>query len=132
MPGFIKALLNGGKLLDGAKNIIDEIVTTKEEKIQLQAKFQELINEHEQSLINAEVDDRKSARQREVDALKAGSKNWTQKCPCLPRGWELLWHHCVYDFSWSWRSEFRIFLHHWKRYRYGSRYCQRCLWILFR
>jgi hypothetical protein len=78
MPGFIKALLNGGKLLDGAKNIIDEIVTTKEEKIQLQAKFQELINEHEQSLINAEVDDRKSARQREVDALKAGSKNWTQ------------------------------------------------------
>jgi hypothetical protein len=24
------------------------------------------------------VDDRKSARQREVDALKAGSKNWTQ------------------------------------------------------
>ena len=78
MPGFIKALLNGGKLLDGAKNIIDEIVTTKEEKIQLQAKFQELINEHEQSLINAEVDDRKSARQREVDALKNGSKNWTQ------------------------------------------------------
>lgn len=75
MPGFIKNLLNGGKLLEGAKNIIDEIVTTKEEKMQLQTKFQELINEHEQA---AEVDDRKSARQREVEALKNGSKNWTQ------------------------------------------------------
>jgi len=70
--------LNGGKLLEGAKNIIDEIVTTKEEKAQLEIRFKELINEHEQSLINAEVDDRKSARQREVDALKNGSKNLTQ------------------------------------------------------
>lgn len=78
MPGFIKSLLNGGKLLEGAKNIIDEIVTTKEEKMQLELKFKELISQHEQNLINAEVDDRKSARQREVDALKSGSKNLTQ------------------------------------------------------
>lgn len=78
MPGLIKRLLSGSKLLESAKDIIDEIVTTKEEKLQLQAKFQELINEHEQSLINAEVDDRKSARQREVDALRSGSRNLTQ------------------------------------------------------
>ncbi|PZR31614.1 MAG: hypothetical protein DI538_20755 [Azospira oryzae] len=78
MPGFIKSLLNGGKLLEGAKSIIDEIVTTKEEKAQLEIRFKELINEHEQALINAEVDDRKSARQREVDAIKSGSKNLTQ------------------------------------------------------
>ena len=78
IPGFIKSLLNGGKLLQGAKQIIDEIVTTKEEKALLEIKFKELINEHEQALINAEIDDRKSARQREVDAVKSGSRNLTQ------------------------------------------------------
>ncbi|MEI9918151.1 MAG: hypothetical protein WDO14_05040 [Bacteroidota bacterium] len=78
MPGFIKGLLNGGKLLEGAKNIIDEIVTTKEEKAQLEIKFKELINQHEQALVNAEVDDRKSAREREVELIRAGHRNLTQ------------------------------------------------------
>jgi hypothetical protein len=78
MPGFLKNLLNGGKLLEGARKIIDEIVTTKEEKALLEIRLQELIQAHEQALINAEVDDRKSARQREVDSLKNGSKNLTQ------------------------------------------------------
>lgn len=78
MSGFLKNLLNGGKLLEGAKNIIDEIVTTKEEKALLETKFKELINQHEQALAEAEVSDRKSAREREVEALKAGSRNYTQ------------------------------------------------------
>lgn len=78
MPGFIKNLFNGGKLLEGARNIIDEIITTKEEKAQLEVRLTELINEHEKALIIAEIDDRKSARQREVDVLKNGSKNLTQ------------------------------------------------------
>jgi len=78
MPGLLKNLLNGGKLLEGARKIIDEIVTTKEEKALLEIRLQELIQAHEQALINAEVDDRKSARQREVDSLKSGSKNLTQ------------------------------------------------------
>lgn len=78
MPGFLKGLLNGGKLLEGAKNIIDEIVTTKEEKAQLEIRFKELINQHEQALIDAEVDDRKSARLREVETIRAGHKNLTQ------------------------------------------------------
>lgn len=78
MPGFIKSLLNGGKLLEGAKNIIDEIVTTKEEKAQLETKFKELIFQHEEALIQAEVDDRKSARTREMEVVKSGSLNLTQ------------------------------------------------------
>lgn len=78
MPGFIKSLLNGGKLLEGAKNIIDEIVTTKEEKAQLETKFKELIYQHEEALIQAEVDDRKSARTREMEVVKSGSLNLTQ------------------------------------------------------
>lgn len=78
MPGFLKSLLNGGKLLEGAKNIIDEIVTTKEEKALLETKFKELIFQHEEALIQAEVDDRKSARTREMEVVKSGSLNLTQ------------------------------------------------------
>lgn len=78
MPGFIKSLLNGGKLLEGAKNIIDEIVTTKEEKALLEIRLKELINQHEETLIEAEVDDRKSARMREVESIRAGHRNLTQ------------------------------------------------------
>lgn len=78
MPGFIKNLLSGGKLLEGAKQIIDEVITTKEEKTLLEIKLRELIQSHEQSLIHAEVDDRKSARQREVDSIKSGALNLTQ------------------------------------------------------
>ena len=78
MTGLIKTILSGGKLLEKAKEIIDEIVTTKAEKAELENRFTELIQQHEHVLIQAEVDDRKSARQREVDAIKSGSHNLTQ------------------------------------------------------
>ncbi len=78
MPGgFLKGLLNG-KLIEGAKQIIDEVVTTKEEKAQLEIRLRELITTHEQAIIKAENDDRSSARMREVEALRTGARNWTQ------------------------------------------------------
>lgn len=76
--GFVKSLFSGGKLLDGAKNLIDEVVTSKEEKMQLTIKLEEMLKTHEQEIMNAEIADRNSARNREVEVVKAGSKNWTQ------------------------------------------------------
>ena len=78
MPGFIKHLFKSGKLLKNVKEIIDEVVTTKEERAMLESKFRELITQHEKQLIDAEIDDRKSARHREIETLKIGARNITQ------------------------------------------------------
>jgi hypothetical protein len=78
MIAFLKELFSGGKLLDSARNIIDEVVTSKEEKASLYIKFQEMITQHNQAIAKLEVADRNSARRREIETMKAGSKNWTQ------------------------------------------------------
>src|SRR5688572_8661314 len=75
---FLKKLFGEGKLLQGAKDIFDEVITSKEERALLEIKFKEMLNQHEQAIMNAEVEDRKSARQREIDMVKSGSKNLTQ------------------------------------------------------
>lgn len=75
---ILKKLFGEGKLLQGAKDIFDEVITSKEERALLEIKFRELFNQHEQAIINAEVEDRSSARQREIELVKSGSKNLTQ------------------------------------------------------
>lgn len=76
--GFIKELFSGGKLLDGARGIIDEVVTSKEEKAELSIKLEQMLKQHEQEIIKAENEDRISARNREVEVVKSGSRNITQ------------------------------------------------------
>ncbi|MFN8438772.1 MAG: hypothetical protein U0V72_14255, partial [Cytophagales bacterium] len=71
-------LFSGGKLLDGARGIIDEVVTSKEEKAELSIKLEQMLKQHEQEIIKAENEDRISARNREVEVVKSGSKNITQ------------------------------------------------------
>src|ERR1700752_4149360 len=78
MLTILKELFSGGKLLSGARDIIDEVVTSKEEKATLYIKFQEMISKHSQTIAGLEVADRDSARKREIETTKAGSKNWTQ------------------------------------------------------
>jgi hypothetical protein len=75
---LLTKLFSGGKLLDSAKGIIDEVVTSKEEKATLYIKFQEMLAQHEETIIGLEVADRDSARKREIETSKTGSKNWTQ------------------------------------------------------
>jgi hypothetical protein len=75
---LITKLFSGGKLLDSAKGIIDEVVTSKEEKAALYIKFQEMLTKHSEMVDSLEVADRESARQREIETSKTGSKNWTQ------------------------------------------------------
>lgn len=74
----IKGLFTGGKLLNGVKDIVDEVITTKEEKGELMIKWEELLNGYEQEIIKAENEDRISARTREVELVKTGSRNFTQ------------------------------------------------------
>jgi len=76
--GFIKELFSGGKLLDGARGIIDEVVTSKEEKAELALKLEQMLKQHEQEIIRAENEDRISARNREVEVVRSGSRNITQ------------------------------------------------------
>lgn len=75
---ILKKLFGEGKLLQGAKEIFDEVITSKEERALLEIKFRELFNQHEQTIMNAEVEDRSSARKREVELVKSGAKNYTQ------------------------------------------------------
>ncbi len=76
--GFIKDLFSGGKLLDGARGIIDEVVTSKGEKAELAIKLEQMLKQHEQEIVKAENEDRISARNREVEVVKSGSRNITQ------------------------------------------------------
>jgi hypothetical protein len=68
----------GGKLMEQVKSIIEEIVKNEEEKQRLKLRLGELIKHHEQELLSLEQEDRKWARLREVETLKAGSRNLTQ------------------------------------------------------
>ena len=51
-----------GKLVGQASTIIDEVVTTDEERLVLKNKLEQLGQEHEQEVFRLEVEDRKSAR----------------------------------------------------------------------
>ena len=75
---LVKGLFTSGKILDSARGIIDEVVTSKEEKAQLYIKFEEMLNQHEETILKMEVKDRDSARNREIETAKAGSRNFTQ------------------------------------------------------
>lgn len=51
-----------GKLVGQASTIIDEVVTTDEERLALKQKFEEVVQNHEKEMYALEVEDRKSAR----------------------------------------------------------------------
>ena len=51
-----------GKLVGQASEIIDEVVTTDEERLTLKQKFEEVVQNHEKEMYALEVEDRKSAR----------------------------------------------------------------------
>ena len=51
-----------GKLIGQASEIIDEVVTTDEEREQLKKQFKEVVQNHERDMYAIEVEDRKSAR----------------------------------------------------------------------
>ena len=76
---FLTELLGGGgKLLEGARSIIDEVTTTKEEKADILRKWEQLLSDQQKEVMKAENEDRASARTRETEVVKAGSKNLTQ------------------------------------------------------
>jgi hypothetical protein len=50
-------------LVGQAANIIDEVVTTDEERIQLKQQFEKVVKNHEKDMFALEVKDRESARE---------------------------------------------------------------------
>lgn len=62
---MIKKLI--GSLVGQATDIIDEVVTTDEERLQLKQKFEEVVQNHEKEMYALEVEDRKSARNMFID-----------------------------------------------------------------
>jgi len=78
MNEILRNILNGGKLFEKIKDLLDEVITTKEEKGELAIRIQELVQQHEQALLAATVEDKKSARLRETDVLRSGRMNLTQ------------------------------------------------------
>lgn len=77
MKGIIGDLISG-KVFGQVRELIDELVTTKEEKAALHIKLRELETRHEQSMAESQITDVLSARQREVEAMKTGGLNLTQ------------------------------------------------------
>ena len=62
---MIKNILKS--LVGQASNIVDEVVTTEEERLQLKQKFEEVVQNHEKEMYSLEVEDRKSARRMFID-----------------------------------------------------------------
>jgi hypothetical protein len=58
---MIKTIIQS--LVGQATNIIDEVVTTDEERIQLKQQFEKVVKEHEKDMFALEVKDRESARE---------------------------------------------------------------------
>tara|TARA_R100000664_G_C2754152_1_gene141699 strand:+ start:2511 stop:2906 length:396 start_codon:yes stop_codon:yes gene_type:complete len=56
IKGIIKSLIGN------ASNILDEVITTDEERAQAKQKLEELLKTHEKEMFALEVEDRKSAR----------------------------------------------------------------------
>jgi hypothetical protein len=84
---WIKSLFSGkGKsLTDSLVNGLDEIITNKEELAQVKLLLDKETNRHIEQLeanvlreYEYEIQDRTSARTREVDIMKSGSRNITQ------------------------------------------------------
>jgi hypothetical protein len=57
---MIKSIIKS--LVSDSSKILDEVITTKEEKLEAKHKLKSLLKSHEQKMYELEVEDRKSAR----------------------------------------------------------------------
>ena len=62
---MIKGLIKS--LIGNASNILDEVITTDEERAAAKQKLEELFKNHEKEMFELEVEDRKSARTMYAD-----------------------------------------------------------------
>tara|TARA_R100000664_G_scaffold16331_1_gene25086 strand:- start:5715 stop:6110 length:396 start_codon:yes stop_codon:yes gene_type:complete len=57
---MIKSIISN--LMGNASEILDQVVTTKEEKLEAKRKIEELLKTHQKDMYQLEIEDRKSAR----------------------------------------------------------------------
>jgi|TARA_R110000823_G_scaffold192487_1_gene324062 hypothetical protein len=60
IPNFLGGLF--GRIVENAEGILDEVITTKEEKAQIKLELKKILLEAEREAFNKEVEDRKDAR----------------------------------------------------------------------
>tara|TARA_R110000764_G_scaffold210564_1_gene296522 strand:+ start:5088 stop:5495 length:408 start_codon:yes stop_codon:yes gene_type:complete len=60
IPNFLRGLF--GRIVENAEGILDEVITTKEEKAQIKLELKKILLEAEREAFNKEVEDRKDAR----------------------------------------------------------------------
>src|SRR5690348_6219493 len=77
--GAIAKALKGGSIIKDLGDVMDKFVTTPEEKAKAQLELEKVVNSHVEKLAEleleeykAEVEDRSSARNREVGVAQAG------------------------------------------------------------
>ena len=78
MKSIVNGILSGGKLFGSIKTLLEQVVTTDEERQQLELKIQQVIQQHEKDLFEVEFEDRTLMRTRKSGALKLVSCNVTQ------------------------------------------------------
>lgn len=71
----IGELISGGLLKD-AGAIVDDLTTSKEEKLAAKQKLMELELNYRSKIFELEVQDRDSARKREMTLLSQGKRDW--------------------------------------------------------
>jgi hypothetical protein len=73
----------GEKLVEGVGKILDDVITNKEEKAEIQLKIDQEVHRHLEELSKSttkefelEISDKQNARSREVEMAKSGKRDW--------------------------------------------------------
>lgn len=76
----INSLLSGGvdKIVDSVGNAIDKLVTSDEEKLQLKNQLAKIKISEKENMEKIFLEDKESARNREVELAKSNTSNRTQ------------------------------------------------------
>jgi hypothetical protein len=73
---IVKAAFSGGSVVKDLGDIIDNVVTTKEEKINAISERLLKAQEHELKVYEAEAADRANARNLQIEMARAGKTDW--------------------------------------------------------
>lgn len=86
--GIISKIFSGGanSIIKSASDLIDKNFTSDEERLQAKAAYEAELHRHIEAMesevahqYELEIKDRDGARNREIESLKAGGKNYTQE-----------------------------------------------------
>lgn len=68
--------LLGGGFIKKVGDVVDRFVTSPDEKKKFKIEFEKLIHDQKAELYKLEIEDRNSAREREIEIAKTGRTDW--------------------------------------------------------